>query len=259
MANHTKHIKNYSKARAYLRAHFAKEIKNAKASLKKAKSTWGNKECWDEQNQCYRYPEPDCRVCTEDDVKRSRHYLEKTLPLIKKQWEERLEAADKAGKLIELQIEVHWGRDSEYKCQSPRAEVWLSREDPKYGSVMTYHRGDVAGGAGYDKASATVSDALTFEEKRSDGPGRRDEKKTALASLDRFVIEHGEEMWKEYGITRTPFPHLHFNAAGMSCFTRLFKRMGSKCNDVPAKDYLIDYHEPAKGTDTYHVIRKDRV
>lgn len=255
----TKHIKYYTKAKALLKAHFEKEIREAKLHLKKAESTWGNKDCWDERSQCYRYPAPNCCLCTEDDIKRSRHYLEKIIPLEQKKWEDRLEAADKAGKLIELRIDVNWGRDSEYRCLSPRAEVWLSREDPKYGSVMTYHRGDVAGGAGYDKASAAVSDALTFEVKKRDSNNTKECKIQALASLDRFIIEHGEELWKEYGIAKKPFPHLHFNAAGMSCFTRLFKRIGSNYNDVPAKDYLIDFNESEKGTDTYHVIRKDRI
>ena len=81
----------------------------------------------------------------------------------------------------------------------------------------------------------------------------------ARASLDRFVIEHGEELWKEYAIDRTPMPHFHFDGKGMSTFTRLFKRIGCRFSDSPVKDYLIDYTETDRGADVYHVIRKDRI
>ena len=78
-------------------------------------------------------------------------------------------------------------------------------------------------------------------------------------TLDRFVIEHGEELWKEYAIDRTPMPHFHFDGKGMSTFTRLFKRIGCRFSDSPVKDYLIDYTETDRGADVYHIIRKDRI
>ena len=254
-----KHIKNYFKARAMLRAYYEKEFERARNALKKAEKTYGNKECWDEQCKCYRYPGDDCRVCTDSDVKDAKHYLEVTLPKCKKSDEDRLEAADKAGKLVELEINVEWSRDCECKCLSPRAEVWLTREDEQYGTAVIRNRGDKASGAGYDKRSAAAMDALLFEIRKRDGERERAAKISARASLDRFVIESGEPMWKEYGIYRRPFPHLHFGSAGMSCFTRLFKRIGCRHGDAATKEYVSDYHEPEKGTDTYHVIRKDRI
>ena len=77
--------------------------------------------------------------------------------------------------------------------------------------------------------------------------------------VDRFVIEHGESLWKEYAVERTPIPHFCFGGKGMNTFTRLFRRIGCRPCGEQIEDYLIDYDEPCRGSDVYHVIRKSRI
>jgi hypothetical protein len=142
---------------------------------------------------------------------------------------------------------------------NPHAFAYLRYEDEKHGTNMAMGEGRVTG-CGYDKRSAAVSEALCFNHRKKDGYGAFVTRAAALASLDRFVIEHGEELWKEYAIDRTPIPHFHISGKGMSTFTRLFKRIGCRFDpDSAVKDYLIDYTETDKGTDVYHVIRKDKI
>jgi hypothetical protein len=105
-----------------------------------------------------------------------------------------------------------------------------------------------------------MQDALNFNPKKGDCAEYRIAKSMARASLDRFVIEHGEALWSEYAIEKTPFPHLSISAKGSNVFTNLFRRIGCKSyREFPVNDYLIDYRETDKGSDVYHVIRKDRI
>lgn len=258
-----KHIKNYRQAKAIMEEYFLKERQRASADLARYENCYGNKTCWDDECKCYRIKRPGHKlaegsVVTENDVKRARSYLEGIIPKMVKHWEARLEAADRAGKLIELNMCITWGRQS-IGCGRPKCEAWLFFEDKEYGSRSAYGVG-TAGGCGYDLRSAAIQDALSFDPKKRDDDETRLAKSLARASLDRFVIEHGEPLWSEYAIERTPFPHLSISAKGSSVFTGLFRKIGCKAyQEFPVKDYMLDYRETDKGSDVYHLIRKDRI
>lgn len=257
-----KHIKNYMKVKKAMRDYFKKELAEAKKAFEVSRYSFGNPECFDAENNCYRLKEgvrwvAAGHVVTEVDVEDRRVYFQKTLQKTIARWEERLDAADKAGKLIEINIRVEWSNSRMYGA-NPHACAWLCYEDPKYGSNTGIGTGS-ASGCGYDKRSAAVDEALCFNVSRRHSLKERRAIADAKASLDRFVVEHGEELWKEYAIDRTPFPHFHFDGKGMSTFTRLFRRIGCKSYGAAVGDYLIDYDESPKGADVYHVIRKDRI
>lgn len=170
-------------------------------------------------------------------------------------WRERLDAADKAPKIKEIFVKVKYRRGHEGISAS--AEVVAFMDVPETGTVSALGRGH-AGGGGYDKASAAVNEALWFENRRSDPKGERETKVLARAAVDRFVIEHGPDMWKEYAVDPTPVPHFSIAGKGMGTLTRLFRRIGCKYpEDTACKDYLIDYDESAKDQDAYHIVRKD--
>ena len=256
-----KHIKNYGIVKKAMKAYFDKEFERAKKDVEVTEGSFGNPKCFDKECNCYRLY-ANARWCakghvvTEEDVEKSRHYLEVSLPKEKAYWEKRLDAADKAGKMREIDIRVEWSRNRMYGS-NPHATAWLCFEDAQYGSRTGMGEGS-ATGCGYDKRSAAVHEALLFSVKKR-GLGASANSLEARASLDRFVIEHGETLWKEYAVERTPMPHLCFGGKGMSVFTRLFRQIGCQSCGNPVKDYLIDYHESPKGADVYHVIRKDRV
>ena len=200
---------------------------------------------------------PKGAVITQEDVEKARNYLKKTVPKECEMWAMRLGEADKAPKMIELNIRVEWTRSRMYGSNA-KASAWLCFEDEKYGTNSGMGEGK-ASGCGYDKRSAAVYEALCFNCRKRDPYGRNALATRARASLDRFVIEHGEELWKEYAIDRIPIPHFHFDGKGMNVFTGLFRRIGCKSYGSPVTDYLIDFSESDKGDDVYHVIRKDRV
>lgn len=257
-----KHIKNYGIVKKAMKAYFDKEFERAKRDVEVTEGSFGNPKCFDKECNCYRLY-ANARWCakghvvTEEDIEKSRHYLEVSLPKEKAYWEKRLEAADNAGKTIEINIRVEWSRNRTYGS-NPHATVWLCYEDEKYGSNTGMGEGS-ATGCGYDKRSAAVYEALCFNTKKRDQYGRNAAATAARASLDRFVIEHGEALWKEYAIDRTPFPTFNFGGKGMSVFTRLFRQVGCRDYGAAVKDFLIDYNESPRGADVYHVIRKDRV
>jgi hypothetical protein len=170
-------------------------------------------------------------------------------------WRERLDAADKAPKITEIKIRVLYRRGHE--GVNATATLWLTMEDEEFGHISAYGYGH-AGGGGYDKASAAVNEAMWFGQKRSDTRETKETKALARAAVDRFVIEHGPVLWKEYCIDMSPVPHFNFAGKGMGTVTRLFRRIGFKYPDNPVcKDYLIDYDESAECQDTYHIVRKD--
>ena len=174
----------------------------------------------------------------------------------KEYWMERLAAADSAPLLTEVRIDVRWGRGSEGKIAKATVCVAMDGED---GASYGYGHGRAAGG-GYDKASAAVNEALAFEPRRADSKAAKEAKKRALASVDRFVIEHGERLWKKYAIDRTPFPHFCFAGKGMETITNLFKRVGFKYdNGAVCKDYVINFDESGRNEDHYHIIHKDYI
>ena len=142
---------------------------------------------------------------------------------------------------------------------NPHAEAWVCFEDKKYGTRSAYGKGS-ASGCGYDKRSSAIGEALCLGGRKKDDSERHESCALGRAAIDRFVIEHGEPLWHEYAIDRTPLPHFSISGKGSSVFTRLFKRMGCKpYGDIPVPDYLIDYTESDSGSDMYHVIRKDRI
>ena len=261
-----KHIRNYAAVRKKMKEYFAQQYRKAKRDCEVPDRCFGNPKCLDKKSgrELYCIDEATTWLAKGHQidkgyVERCHEYLEKTLPKEERRWTERLEAADKAGKLLEINISVNWTKSRTWGA-NPHAECWLCFEDAEYGTRSAYSEGR-ASGCGYDKRSAAVQEAFAFKVSKS----RRhadSEKDLALAkaSLDRFVIEHGEELWKEYAIDKTPMPTISISGKGMSTFTRLFRRIGCKYDaNFAVKDYLIDYSEPDKGTDVYHVIRKDRV
>lgn len=237
-----KHIKNYTAVKKKMKEYFALQYRKAKHDIDEATTRLASGH---RVNAGY--------------VERCHEYLEKTLPKEEKYWTERLEAADKAGKLIEINILVNWTRPRTGGA-NPHAECWLCFEDAEYGTRSSYSEGR-ASGYGYDKRSAAVQEAFEFGiSKKRDNADHRKSMALAKASFDRFVIEHGEELWKEYAIDKTPVPHFSISGKGMRTFTGLFRRIGCKYGaNFAVKDYLIDYSEPDRGSDVYHVIRKDRI
>lgn len=261
-----KHIKNYATVRKKLKEYFALQYRKAKHDCEVCDRCFGNPECLDRESgrELYRTDEATTGMVKghqidADYVKRCHEYLEKVLPKEEKRWTERLEAADRAGRLVEINISVNWTK-SRTGGANPHAECWLCFEDAEYGSRSSYSEGR-ASGCGYDKRSAAVQEAFEFGiSKRRDNADRRKDLALAKASFDRFVIEQGEGLWNEYAVDRSPMPHFNIGGKGMSTFTRLFRRIGCRYDaNFAVKDYLIDYSEPDRGSDVYHVIRKDRV
>ena len=237
-----RHIKNYGAVKKGLVAHFDRETEAAKKTLEAMEGTFGNPKCFDNENNCYRLKSrvrwmEKGHVVLREDVDKARKYLEKSIPNEIGMWMRRLEDADKAGKLVEINIRVKWSRSRMYG-HNPYAIAYLCYEDDKYGTRWAMGEGR-ANGCGYDKRSAAVYEALCFNYKKGYGKDAL----AARASLD-----------------RTPMPHFRFDGKGMGTFTRLFKMIGCRFgHDYAVKDYLIDYTENDKGTDVYHIIRKDRV
>ena len=261
-----KHIKNYAVVKKKLKEYFDLQYRKAKHDCEVFDRCFGNPKCLDKESgrELYRIDEAVSWMAAGHQidaarVKESHKYLEKELPEWERQWTKRLEAADKAGKLIEINISINWNR-SRMWGSNPHAECRFYFEDAEYGTRSAFSEGR-ASGCGYDKRSAAVQAAFAFNtpKKYSHAHSKKD-LELARASFDRFVIEHGEELWKEYAIDRTPVPHFNISGKGMSTFTRLFRRIGCKYDaNFAIKDYLIDYSEPDRGSDMYHVIRRDRI
>lgn len=261
-----KHIRNYAAVRRKMKEYFALQYRKAKHDCEVCDRCFGNPKCLDRESgrELYRADEATSRTARgyhidADYVKRCHEYLEKVLPEEEKRWTGRLEAADRAGRLVEINISVNWTKSRTWGS-NPHAECRFFFEDAECGWRSSYSEGRVSG-SGYDKRSAAVQEAFEFGvSKKFDSAGTRKDLALAKASFDRFVIEHGEELWKEYAVDKSPMPHLNLGGKGMSTFTRLFRRIGCRYgSDFAVKDYLIDYSEPDRGSDTYHVIRKDRL
>lgn len=261
-----KHIRNYASVRKKLKEYFALQYRKAKHDCEVCDRCFGNPKCLDRESGRGLYRIDEATSCMAkghqidaDCVKWCHEYLEKVLPKEEKHWTGRLEAADAAGKLIEINISVNWTKSRTWGS-NPHAECWLCFEDAENGSRSSYSEGR-ASGCGYDKRSAAVQEAFGFGiSKKRDNVDRRKDLTLARASFDRFVIEQGEELWKEYAVNRSPMPHFDISGKGMGTFTRLFRRIGCRYDaNFAVKDYLIDYSEPDRGSDVYHVIRKDRV
>lgn len=260
-----RHIRNYAAARRALKEYFALQYSRARHDCEVCDRCFGNPKCLDRESgrELYRIDEETTRCAKGYQidagyVERVHEFLEKTLPEMERRWTDRLEAADMAGKLIEISISVNWAKSRTWGA-NPHAECLIRFADAEHGTRSAYSEGR-ASGCGFDKRSAAVQEAFELAVKRRDSAGRKESLALAKASLDRFVIEHGEELWKEYAVVRHPVPHFDIGAKGMSTFTRLFQHIGRKYDvNYAVKDYLIDCSEQSRGSDSYHVIRKDMV
>lgn len=257
-----KHIRNYGKARRALIDWGAHELERAGRDYEALKEAYGNPECLDKSCGAYRLKRDTTwcaagRVVTEDDVARMERIVNKEIPADIRRWSARLDAADGAGRLLEINVRVSW-RKSRTWGSNPHAEAYVCYETPG-GSLDSALGEGRASGCGYDKRSAAVQEAFGFAVKRGDGAVVKASKAAARAALDRFVVEHGEELWKQYAVDAHPVPHFCFDGKGMSTFTSLFKRIGCRDYGACVNDYVIDYNESAADADVYHVIRKDRL
>jgi len=209
--------------------HYAKALKLAKDYHKK----WRNEEFkkWPEETD-------------EQFKKRYDDYL-KSCDKSEKDALKRLENADKAEGVKEIEAEVTWtGRPGVmgYQC---RAKVWVSCE-----SWTSFVEGPRTNGWGYDKASTALSEAFG----KLDGKG--------LGALDKMVIEAGPKVWAEYAIETRPFPHFEFGGKGMSTFLGMFHRLGFKRykdTKFAFPKFEIEYRQNSDEDYFIHVIRKDLI
>lgn len=214
-----KHIRNYYKARKLLRDYF----KKLRRTVLKPHDGETQSEC-DERNRDH----------------------QKWLDKYEKEWTERLENADKAGEVFELQFHVYWGRN--YEGNQARCDGWVFYTDPEFGSKSSYSKGKRTSGGGYDKYSESIQYCIN----RFDKEGQ--------AAIDRWVIENGEKLWEEYAIDRTPIPHFEFGGKGGSTFTRLFRSLGYRYKgDWPIRKFLIEEDRRSKRYDYIRIIRKDKI
>ena len=253
-----KHIKNYAKVKARINKYRREELKKDKEHrdfLKRILNDESNWKPWGDparnEKACFvpedfKWLHKGTRVDwsdlerAEDVIKATNHIADKALA--------RLEFADKAGEVQEIEISVEWKKNRTWGS-NPRAEVWVVFSDPKYGTASSHARSSSIGGCGYDKESTAVSEAFDL---LPPDKGR--------AALDRWVIEGGEKLWQEYCFDKNPYPHFEFGGKGMSTFTRLFRRLGNKPYGKYAfPKFLIEENYRAKSSNYYHVIRKDLV
>lgn len=246
------HIKNYTKAKKAIRDYFAKTRKEERDIIELVEKTLADPKNKDPRGNYYRFPKGSSysgNVCDPDMAKRAREYLA-TLSHKEELWLARLDRADKAGKLTDLNISLSWGRKGMYGCQC-RCEVWATWFlSPKEGSESRYAKGPRTTGCGYCKVSTAISDGINALPPE------------ALAAIDRLVIEGGERAWKEYAVERTPFPHLSFAGKGETTFTCLFPSVGRGKFEKGAyafPQFRIDYQSTASGDRTYHIIAKSRL
>lgn len=246
-----KHIKNYSKIVRMAKAYFAEDRKDTEERLALVEKTLADPKNRDKSGN-YRYPKGTRFAgdyCDPEHAKRLKGYL-KNLPSNEKAWLDRIERADKGGKVTAIHISVDWKRSKTWGS-NPTAEVWLNYDSgERGGGCNVYAKSASIGGAGYDKRSTAVSEAFS---KLDDD---------AKAALDRLVFEGGEDVWKEYVFNQIPVPHLSFGGKGMSTFTGLFPPIG--CGAKLRKRYafpkfVIECDERSDIHDSYHVYLRRRL
>lgn len=246
-----KHIKNYSKLVRMCRAYFAKDRRETEEHLALLEKTLADPKNKDPRGDYYRYPEGSPyagNYCDLEHARRLRGYLKK-LPSNEKAWLDRIERADKGGRVVEIRVSVDW-RKSRTWGHNPTAEVWLRYDGGEKGGGNAYAKSASIGGAGYDKRSTAVSEALA---KLNDD---------AKAALDRLVFEGGEEAWKEYVFDKRPVPHLSFGGKGISTFTGLFPYIG--CSAEGRRGYafpkfVVECDERSAVHDGYHVYLRRKI
>lgn len=246
-----RHIKNYSKLVRMCKAYFAKDRKETEEHLKLIERTLADPKNKDPRGDYYRYPEGGPyagNYCDPEHAKRLKGYLKK-LPSNEKAWLDRIERADKGGRVVEIHISVDWKRSRTWGS-NPTAEIWFNYDLGGNSGGCAYAKSASIGGTGYDKRSTAVSEA--FSKLNND----------AKAALDRLVFEGGEEVWKEYAFDKHPVPHLSFGGKGMSTFTGLFPYIG--CSAESRKRYafpkfVVESDERGEMHDSYHVYLRRKI
>lgn len=247
------HIKNYSKLVRMCKAYFAKDRKETEEHLALIEKTLADPKNKDPGGSgYYRYPPSSGpyagNYCDPEHAKRLRGFLKK-LPSNEKAWLDRIERADRGGRVVEIHVSVDWKR-SRMCGYNPTAEVWFRYDGGEKGGGNAYAKSSSIGGCGYDKRSTAVSDALAKLDN------------DAKAALDRLVFEGGEKAWKEYAFHKDPVPHLSFGGKGISTFTGLFPYIG--CNAGNRKEYafpqfVVECDERSSVHDRYHVYLRRKI
>lgn len=246
-----RHMKNYSKLVRMCKACFAKDRKETEEHLALVEKTLADPKNKDPRGDYYRYPEG-CpyagNYCDPEHVKRLKGYLKK-LPSNEQAWLDRIERADKGGRVVKIHVSVDW-KKSRTCGRNPAAEVWLLYEGGEKGGGLAHAKSASIGGYGYDKRSTAVSEALSKLDN------------DAKAALDRLVFEGGEEVWKEYAFDKRPVPHFSFGGKGISTFTGLFPYIG--CDAAGRRRYafhkfVIERDERSEVHDSYHVYLRRKI
>lgn len=135
-----------------------------------------------------------------------------TLEYRKAQDLKRLDAADKAGRAVEVRWSVEWSRNN---C--PTAETWVWSDG---GYAETHHNPRThAGGWGYDKLSTVMSSGCQ------------------CPAIDRLVIEN-DSTWDMYAVEKMlPIPTLSFGGKGESVVHEFFRALGWEYKSVGGKHY----------------------
>jgi len=248
-----KHIKNYSKLVRMCKAYFAKDRKETEEHLALVEKTLADPANKDPRGGDYRYPPGSGpyagNYCDPEHAKRLRGYLKK-LPAEEKEWLDRIDRADRGGRVVEIHVSVDWKKSKTWG-HNPTAEVWVRYDDGEKGGGNAYAKSASIGGYGYDKRSTAVSEALS---KLDDDD--------AKAALDRLVFEGGEKAWKEYAFDKRPVPHFSFGGKGISTFTELFPYIG--CGAENRKGYAfpkfaVECDERSDVHDSYHVYLRRKI
>ena len=246
-----RHMKNYSKLVRMCKAYFAKNRKETEEHLALIEKTLADPRNKDPRGDCYRYPEGGPYAgdyCDPEHAKRLKGYLKK-LPSNEQAWLDRVERADKGGRVVEIHVSVDWKKSRTWG-HNPTAEVWLLYEGDVWGGGTAYAKSRSVGGCGYDKRSTAVSEALAKLDN------------DAKAALDRLVFEGGEEVWKEYVFSKSPVPHFSFGGKGISTFTGLFPYIGCPAESrrrYAFPKFVIECDERSDVHDSYHVYLRRKI
>lgn len=249
-----RHMKNYSKLVRMCKAYFAKDRKETEEHLALIEKTLADPKNEDPRGDYYRYPADSGQYagnyCDPERAKRLKGFLKK-LPSNEKAWLDRIKRADKGGRVVEIHVSVDWKKSRTWG-HNPTAEVWLLYEGGEKGggNAYAYAKSASIGGAGYDKRSTAVSEALAKLDN------------DAKAALDRLVFEGGEKVWKEYVFDKRPVPHFSFGGKGISTFTGLFPYIGCSAEDrkrYAFPKFVIECDERSSVHDSYHVYLRRKI
>lgn len=231
----TEHIKNFSRVRRQILAHYDKERKGFEKSLATARDFLkrirdGEKGLkWPTTRE--NVTEQDCigQIGRLEDILRPPYRgkpRKHTLLWWLQHDLDRLDRADRAPKFTGLEAKVEWKRSRTWGS-NPSAECWVFGEGGEgypvrdsEGDVLlvqgkptmmtTHHKFGHASGAGYDKLSAALQDGL-------DCP-----------TMDRLVIENAKS-WNVYAVDgKDCLPYLSISGKGVSVLRALFEQYGGR-------------------------------